>query len=65
MLFNKKLANRPLFRNVPDDAECDISTLPGGDDELVVQIGDVVPGWEHLTSGEEVVEAILDAEISA
>ncbi|MBT3771979.1 MAG: sodium-dependent transporter [Euryarchaeota archaeon] len=65
MLFNKKLANRPLFRNVPDDAECDISTLPGGDDELVVQIGDVVPGWEHLTSGEDVVEAILDAEISA
>lgn len=65
MLFNKKLANRPLFRNVPDDAECDISTLPGGDDELVVQIGDVVQGWEHLTSGDNVVEAILDAEITA
>jgi len=46
--FNKKLVQRPLFRNVPEGAEVDISMLPGGDDELVVAVGDYPPGWEHL-----------------
>ena len=48
ILLNKKLIQRPLFRNVPEGAEVDISMLPGGDDELVVAVGDYPPGWEHL-----------------
>ena len=46
--FNRKLVKRPLFRNVPEGAEVDISMLPGGDDELVVEVGDYPKGWEHL-----------------
>jgi len=64
MIFNKKLADRPVFRNVPEGAVCDISTLPGGDDELVVEVGQIAPGWEHLSGEEKIVEAILDAEIA-
>jgi len=48
LLLNKKLIQRPLFRNVPEGAEVDISMLPGGDDELVVEVGNYPPGWEHL-----------------
>lgn len=48
ILLNKKLIQRPLFRNVPEGAEVDISMLPGGDDELVVSVGNYPPGWEHL-----------------
>mgnify|MGYP001416826160 FL=1 len=48
LLLNKKLIQRPLFRNVPEGAEVDISMLPGGDDELVVAVGNYPPGWEHL-----------------
>ena len=46
--FNRKLVQRPLFRNVPEGAEVDISMLPGGDDELIVQVGEYPAGWEHL-----------------
>jgi len=48
LLLNKKLIQRPLFRNVPEGAEVDISMLPGGEDELVVAVGNYPPGWEHL-----------------
>ena len=48
MFINKLLVARPLFRNVPEGAEADISMLPGGKDELVVEVGDYPPGWEHL-----------------
>ena len=48
--LNKYLIKRPLFRNVPEGADCDISTLPGGDDELVVQVGETAPGFEHLSA---------------
>ena len=47
--FNSKLAARPLFRNVPDGAEVDISMLPGGNDELVVMAGEIAPGFEYLS----------------
>ena len=46
--FNKFLVQRPVFRNVPEGAEVDISLLPGGSDELIVQVGEVAPGFEHL-----------------
>lgn len=48
MLFNKKLVQRPLFRNIPEGAEVDISMLPGGDDDLIVEAGEYPAGWEHL-----------------
>ena len=56
--FNKFLIRRPLYRNIPAGAEVDISTLPGGDDELVVALGEVAPGFEHL-SKEYSIEAEL------
>ncbi|MEC8779701.1 MAG: hypothetical protein VXX54_00595, partial [Candidatus Thermoplasmatota archaeon] len=46
--FNKFLVQRPVYRNVPEGAEVDISLLPGGSDELIVQVGEVAPGFEHL-----------------
>jgi len=49
ILFNNKLVQRPLFRNVPEGAEADISMLPGGDDDLVTIVGDYPDGWEHLS----------------
>ena len=52
IMFNRKLVQRPLFRNVPDGADVDISMLPGGEDELVVQVGEYPAGWEHLMNRE-------------
>ena len=49
ILFNNKLVQRPLFRNVPEGAEADISMLPGGDDDLVTIVGDYPDGWEYLS----------------
>ena len=46
--FNRKLVQRPLFRNVPEGADVDISMLPGASDELVVEVGEYPAGWEHL-----------------
>ncbi len=57
LAVNKYLIARPLYRNIPENADCDISTLPGGDDELIVEVGEVAPGWEHLTSSD-----VLEAE---
>jgi len=41
--FNKLLVSRPLYRNVPEGALCDISMLPGGDDPMIVLVGETVP----------------------
>ena len=38
-----ELEPRPLYRNVPEGAEAPIDTLPGGEDEFIVQVGDVLP----------------------
>ena len=46
--LNKTLIQRPLYRNVPEGADADISQLPGGDDELIGVLG----------------AEILDAEVS-
>lgn len=61
--FNHLLVARPVYRNVPEGAgaSADISMLPGGDDELIVNRGDVVEGWEHLSAPEDV----MDAELSS
>ena len=60
MFLNKFLIARPLFRNIPEGADVDISSLPGGDDELVVALGEIVPGFEHLT----LKDGVLEAEIT-
>ena len=47
--LNKTLIQRPLYRNVPEGADADISQLPGGDDVLIGILG----------------ADILDAEVSS
>ena len=63
IFLNKYLIQRPIYRNIPDGAEVDISTLPGGDDELIGAVGEVIPGFEHLTP-ETSVEAAIEAELA-
>ena len=41
--LNKFLIARPLYRNVPEGADADISLLPGGDDPLVTILGEDAP----------------------
>ena len=53
----RKLIERPLFRNVPEGADADISELPGGSDALIGQVGDVIAGFEHLATS-------VDAELA-
>ena len=57
IFLNKYLIQRPIFRNIPEGADVDISTLPGGQDDKVHQLGDLVPGFEHLASDDAVFEA--------
>ena len=63
IFLNKYLIQRPIYRNIPDGAEVDISTLPGGDDELIGAVGEVIPGFEHLTP-EASLEATIEAELA-
>ena len=53
-----ELREAPLFRNVPEGADASVEMLPGGDDPLVVEVGDVPPGWED-TFGDT-----IDAELA-
>jgi hypothetical protein len=46
--LNKTLIQRPLYRNIPEGADADISQLPGGEDDLIGVLG----------------AEILDAEVS-
>ena len=57
--LNKKLIARPLFRNVPEGADADISALPGGSDDLIGQVGDIIAGFEHLS-----LDGAVDAELA-
>ena len=42
--FPKQVSNPTTnLRNIPEGADVDISTLPGGDDDKVHQLGDLVP----------------------
>ena len=63
IFLNKYLIQRPIYRNIPEGAEVDISTLPGGDDELIGSVGEVIPGFEHLTP-EAAIEATIEAELA-
>ena len=55
---NWELRPSPLFRNVPEGADAPVDMLPGGDDPLVVEVGEVPPGWEDVYGN------VMDAEIS-
>jgi len=63
---NRLLVSRPVFRNVPEGADVDISMLPGGDDPLVGVLGDVIEGWEHLYDPDlyDPDEDVMDAELA-
>ena len=56
--FNSKLAARPLFRNIPEGADVDISMLPGGSDDLVTELGNIPAAWEKLGEKPESIEII-------
>jgi hypothetical protein len=49
--FNRYLVARPVYRNVPEGAQVDISMLPGGADPLVLNVGDDVPDLAHVNQG--------------
>jgi len=51
--FNRYLVQRPVYRNIPEGADVDISMLPGGSDELISDIRDKV----------DRIEKMMDAEI--
>ncbi|MDA0714969.1 MAG: sodium-dependent transporter [archaeon] len=51
--FNKYLVARPVYRNIPEGADVDISMLPGGSDELISDIRD----------RKDNIDAFMDAEI--
>ena len=53
--FNKLLTSLPLYRNVPEGADCDITMLPGGEDDLVSLAS------EKPTDGD--IDAIFEAEV--
>ena len=53
IIFNKYLIARPLYRNVPEGGDGDISTLPGGSDGNIHLVTDVATG-----------EEVFDAEIA-
>ena len=54
--FNSKLVTRPLFRNIPEGADVDISMLPGGSDDLVTELGNYPAAWDHLMDVPESIE---------
>ena len=57
--LNKKLVARPVFRNIPEGANADISMLPGGEDDLVAELGQIVPGFEHLSNSNSVEAELI------
>ena len=46
ILLNRWLVSRPLYRNVPEGAEVPIDTLPGGEDDMILQVGDIWTGGD-------------------
>ena len=46
ILLNRWLVSRPLYRNVPEGADVPIDTLPGGEDDMILQVGDIWTGGD-------------------
>ena len=62
ILLNRWLVNRPLYRNVPEGADVSIDTLPGGEDEMILQVGEIWTGGNLDEDGGK--ERVLVAEIA-
>ncbi|HJM18043.1 MAG TPA: sodium-dependent transporter [Candidatus Thalassarchaeaceae archaeon] len=64
MGFNRFLVSRPLYRNVPEGADVPIDMLPGGDDPMVVRVGEI-PGVrsqrQRIDKGDG---SVLEAELA-
>jgi hypothetical protein len=52
--FNRYLVQRPVYRNIPEGADVDISMLPGGSDDLISDIRDKA----------DRIDKVMDAEIA-
>ena len=61
LFLNRWLVSRPLYRNVPEGAEVPIDTLPGGEDDMILQLGEVWTGGNLDNSSESTV---LTAELA-
>ena len=61
LFLNRWLVSRPLYRNVPEGAEVPIDTLPGGEDDMILVLGEVWAGGNLDNSSESTV---LNAELA-
>ncbi len=63
ILLNRWLVNRPLYRNVPEGADVPIDTLPGGEDEMILQLGEIWTGGDLDGDGSG-KERVIVAELA-
>ena len=61
LFLNRWLVSRPLYRNVPEGAEVPIDTLPGGEDDMILQLGEVWTGGNLDDSPES---KVVNAELA-
>ena len=61
LFLNRWLVSRPLYRNVPEGAEVPIDTLPGGEDDMILQLGEVWTGGNLDNSPES---KVVNAELA-
>ena len=62
IFMNRWLVDRPLYRNVPEGAEVPIDTLPGGDDDMILALGEVWTGGDLDAPRSE--SSVLNAELA-
>ena len=64
--FNKFLVSRPLYRNVPDGAEVPIDMLPGGNDSLVFEVGEILDQTNAIKNdnNRNTSDSVIDAEVA-
>ena len=62
IFMNRWLVDRPLYRNVPEGAEVSIDTLPGGDDDMILTLGEVWTGGDLDAPRSE--SSVLNAELA-
>ncbi|HJM66382.1 MAG TPA: sodium-dependent transporter [Candidatus Thalassarchaeaceae archaeon] len=60
LFLNRWLVDRPLYRNVPEGADVSIDTLPGGEDDLIMDVAD---RWDD-SDLEAPPSAVLTAELA-
>jgi hypothetical protein len=60
LFLNRWLVDRPLYRNVPEGADVPIDTLPGGEDDMIMDVAD---RWDD-SDLEAPPSAVLTAELA-